>query len=158
MFSWTHTFTWWWSVGVDSIPVIITGMFTYIKCSSYLRDELSTWSKFMSELWSSFLQISLITKSHGPHEWPMPGTIMGHTCAGTAGTNGDLQSVAFWGPTFCPLLMFMLVPHGAPDSKILWAHELPMRDTIKGLTWVANNGVHGNLQQGAMRDPCICLY
>ena len=25
------------------------------------------------------------------------------------------------GPTFCPLLMSMMVPHGAPDSKILFA-------------------------------------
>ena len=107
--------------GVDSIPVIITGMFTYIKCSSYLRDGLSPWSKFMSELLSSFWKISQITKSHVLHEWPMPGILMGHTCVVTAGTNGDLQSVAVWRPTFCPLLMFMLVPHGAPDSEILWA-------------------------------------
>ena len=85
----------------------------------------------MSELLSSFWQISQITKSHGPHEWPMPGTLMGHTWAVTAGTHGDLQSIVV-GPTFCPLLMSMLVPHGAPDSKIIWA------------PWMANEGhAHG---------------
>ena len=35
-------------------------------------------------------------------------------------------------PTFCPLLMSMMVPHGAPDSKILW------------VPWMANEGhFHG---------------
>ena len=42
--------------------------------------------------------------------WATPGLSL----LGPVGT-------AVWGPTFCPLLVSMLVPHGAPDSKILRA-------------------------------------
>ena len=104
----------------DFVPETITGIFTYNKCSSYRRDDVSPWFKFMSDLLSSFWQISQVTKSHGFHEWPVRCTLMGHTWLPLLGPMGTCNKL--------PRGARVLVPHRAPDSKIQWA------------PWMANEG------------------
>ena len=105
----------------DFVPETITGIFTYNKCSSYQRDDVSPWFKFMSDLLSSFWQISLITKS-GPTQsprWQNPMSPM----------NGH------WGP-------ISWATHGLP---MMWSmgtcNKLPRGDHIFGPN--AHLGQHG---------------
>ena len=98
MFPWIQSLTLWWSVDVWWGFRFRDHYWNFYKYSSY---QLSPWLKFMSDLLSSFWQISQITKTHGPHEWPMRGTLMGHTWVANDGVHWHLQPVATWGPHIC---------------------------------------------------------